>query len=125
MLPDENRLVRKLNASKTQNVHRIRLLKFIFATPLEHNYNKQKFRPDDKIVIPQDDLYSIAWEAESDASPLDCPTVDHDLLMTKHTSSRNSVTQKMETTMRLKGTTMHQTSSTINQIPKSTEAKVA
>ena len=28
---------------------------------MEDNYTNQSFRPDDDIVNPQDDLYSIAW----------------------------------------------------------------
>ena len=37
------------------------------------SYTSEKFRPDADIVIPQDDLYSIAWEAESSPSLLDDP----------------------------------------------------
>ena len=33
---------------------------------LDNNYSGEKLQPDDKIVIPQDDLYSISWEVVFD-----------------------------------------------------------
>ena len=35
-------------------------------TPLQDNYSGEKIQPDDKIVIPQDDLYTISWEVVFD-----------------------------------------------------------
>ena len=61
---------------------------------MENSYNIEKLRSDDNIVISQDDLYSIAWEAESNSSLLDCPTVYRDLVTNEHTNSQNSVTQQ-------------------------------
>ena len=65
-LPNDNYIVRRLNTNKTQILHRIRLKKFVPNTPLEDKYNKEKFQADEDIVIPQDDLYTISWEADFD-----------------------------------------------------------
>ena len=65
-LPNDNYIVRRLNTNKTQILHRIRLKKFVPNTPLEDKYAKEKLQPDDEIIIPQDDLYTISWEADFD-----------------------------------------------------------
>ena len=62
--------------------------------PLEDNYNNENFRPDDAIVISQDDLYRLAWEAETISSPLGCPTIYHDPVATETTNSPNAITQQ-------------------------------
>ena len=56
--------MRRLNTNKTQILHRIRLKKFVPNTPLEDKYKEEKLQPDEEIVIPQDDLYTISWEAD-------------------------------------------------------------
>ena len=66
VLPNDNYIVRRLNTNKTQILHRIRLKKFVPNTPLEDKYAKEKLQPDDEIIIPQDDLYTISWEADFD-----------------------------------------------------------
>ena len=66
VLPNNNYIVRRLNTNKTQILHRIRLKKFVPNTPLEDKYSKEKLQPDDEIIIPQDDLYTISWEADFD-----------------------------------------------------------
>ena len=63
-LPNNNYIVRRLNTNKTQILHRIRLKKFVPNAPLEDKYEEEKLRPDEEIVIPQDDLYTISWEAD-------------------------------------------------------------
>ena len=63
-LPNNNYKVRRLNTNKTQILHRIRLKKIVPNTPLEDKYTQEKLQPDDEIIIPQDDLYTIAWEAD-------------------------------------------------------------
>ena len=63
LVPD---IVRRLNTNKTQILHRIRLKKFVPNTPLEDKYSIEKLQPDDEIIIPQDDLYTISWEADFD-----------------------------------------------------------
>ena len=55
--------MRKLNTNKTRILHRIRLRKYNPEKP-EHNYQETQWQVDDNIVVPQDDLYTIAWEAE-------------------------------------------------------------
>ena len=62
--------------------------------PLKDNYSNGIFRPNDAIVISQDDFYSLAWEAESDPSPLDCPTIYPDPVATEPTNNRNAVTKQ-------------------------------
>ena len=64
VLPNNNYIVRKLNTNKTQTLHRIRLRKYNPEKPPEDNYQEAKWQIDDSIVVPQDDLYTIAWEAE-------------------------------------------------------------
>ena len=63
-LPKNNYIVRGLNTNKTQVLHRIRLKKFVPNVPLEDKYKAEKLQPDEEIVIPQDDLYTISWEAD-------------------------------------------------------------
>ena len=63
-LPNNNYIVRRLNTNKTQILHRIRLKKFVPNTPLEDKYKEEKLQPDEEIVIPQDDLNTISWEAD-------------------------------------------------------------
>ena len=63
-LPNENYIVRRLNTNKTQILHRIRLKKLVPNQPLEDSYQREKFQPNDEIVIPQDDLYTITWETD-------------------------------------------------------------
>ena len=65
VLPNQIYIVCKVNTNKTQVLHCIRFRKFTTETPLEDNYNSEKFRPDDAFVISQDYLDSIAWETES------------------------------------------------------------
>ena len=64
VLPNNNYIVRRLNTNKTQILHRIRLKKFVPNVPLEDKYKEQKVQPDESIMIPQDDLYTISWEAD-------------------------------------------------------------
>ena len=64
VLSNDNYTVRRLNTNKTQILHRIRLKKFVPNAPLEDKYEGEKLQPDNEIVIPQDDLYSISWEVD-------------------------------------------------------------
>ena len=66
ILSNDNYIVRRLNTKKTQMLHRIRLKKFSPNTPSEDKYSKKKLQPDDERIIPQDDLYTISWEADFD-----------------------------------------------------------
>ena len=56
--------MRRLNTNNTQILHRIRLKKFVPNAPLEDKYKEEKLQPDETIIIPQDDLYTISWEAD-------------------------------------------------------------
>ena len=62
VLPNENYIVRRINTNKTQRLHRIRLKKFVPNHPLEDKFREQQLQPDEEIVTPQDDLYTITWE---------------------------------------------------------------
>ena len=64
VLPNENYIVRRINTNKTQILHWIRLKKFVPNQPLEDNFREQRLQPDEEIVIPQDDLYTITWETD-------------------------------------------------------------
>ena len=75
VLPNNNYIVRKLSTNKTQNLHRIRLSKFNPGKPSEDNYQETQWQVDDNIVVPQDDLYTIAWEAEFGGHLFDIPII--------------------------------------------------
>ena len=64
VLSNDNYIVRRLNTNKTQILHRIRLKKFVPNALLEDKYDVEKLQPDNEIVIPQDDLYTISWEVD-------------------------------------------------------------
>ena len=75
VLPNNIYIVRKLNTNKTQILHRIRLRKYNPETPPEDNYQEARWQTDDNIVVPQDDLYTIAWEAEFGGKLFDIPII--------------------------------------------------
>ena len=64
VLPINKYIVAVLNTNKTQILHRIRLKKFVPFAPIENKYKEEKLQPDEEIVLPQDDLYTISWEAD-------------------------------------------------------------
>ena len=64
VLSNDNFTVRRLNTNKTQLLHRIRLKKFVPNALLEDKYDGKNLQPDNEIVIPQDDLYTISWEVD-------------------------------------------------------------
>ena len=67
--------MRKLNTNKTQILHRIRLRKYNPEKPPEDNLQETQCQVDDNIVVPQDDLYTIAWEAEFGGHLFDIPII--------------------------------------------------
>ena len=75
LLPDNNYIVRKLETNKTQILHRIRLRNNNPETPPEDNYQEAQWQIDDNIIVPQNDLYTIAWEAEFGGHLFDIPTI--------------------------------------------------
>ena len=75
VLPNNNYIVRKLNTNKTQILHRIRLTKYNPEKPPEDNYQEARWQIDDNIVVPQVDLYTIAWEAEFGEHLFDIPII--------------------------------------------------
>ena len=64
VLSNDNYIVRRLNSNKTQILLCIRLKNFVPNAPLENNNDGEKLQPDNEIVIPQDDLYTISWEVD-------------------------------------------------------------
>ena len=74
-LRNNNCIVRKLNTNKTQFLHRIRLRKYNPEKPPEDNYQETQWQVDYNIVVPQDDLYTIAWEAEFGGHLFDIPII--------------------------------------------------
>ena len=67
--------MRKLNTNKTQILHRIRLRKYNPEKPPEDNHQETQWQVDDNIVVPQDDPYTIAWEAELGGHLFDIPII--------------------------------------------------
>ena len=66
--------MRKPNTNKTQILHRIRLRKYN-PEKLEDNHQETQWQVDDKIVVPQDHLYTIAWETEFGGHLIDIPII--------------------------------------------------
>ena len=64
VLSNDNYIVRRLNTNKTQILHRIRLKKFVPNALLEEKYDGEKLQPDNEVLVPQDDLYTISWEVD-------------------------------------------------------------
>ena len=64
VLPNNNYIVRKLNTNKTQVLHILRLRKYNPEKPPIHNYQEAQWQIVDNIVVPQDDLFTLAWEGE-------------------------------------------------------------
>ena len=75
VLPNKNYIVRKLNTNKTHILHRIRLRKYNHEKPPEDIYQEDRWQIDDNIVVPQDDLCTIAWEAEFGGHLFDIPII--------------------------------------------------
>ena len=75
VLPNNNYIVRKLNTNKTQSLHRIRLRKYNPEKPPDDNYQGAQWQIEDNIVVPQDDLYTIAGEAEFGGHLFDIPII--------------------------------------------------
>ena len=67
--------MRKLNTNKTQILHRNGLRKHNPEKPPEDNHQETQWQIDDDIVVPQDDLYTIAWEAEFGGHLFDIPII--------------------------------------------------
>ena len=78
VLPNENYIVRKLNSTKKQILHRIRLRKYEPNVPLRDERPEGNLQPDKEIVIPQDDLYVITWETNFGDFQSDHRTVTDD-----------------------------------------------
>ena len=75
VLPNNNYIVRKPNTNKTQILHRIRLRKYNPEKPPEDIYQETRWQIDDNIVVPRDDLYTIAWEAGFGGHLFDIPII--------------------------------------------------
>ena len=76
VLPNQNYIVRKLNnINKTQILPRIRLRKNNHEKSPGDNYLEAQWKIDDKIVVPQDELYTHAWEAEFGGYLFDNPII--------------------------------------------------
>ena len=75
VIPNKNYIVRKLNTNETQILHRICLRKYNPEKPPKDNHQETQWRIDDNIVVPQDELYTIAWEAEFGGHLFDIPII--------------------------------------------------
>ena len=58
-----------------------------------NSYTNEKFRPDDDVVITQDDLYSEACVTESNLTSLDLLKLYSDPVTLEHTGNRDAVNQ--------------------------------
>ena len=75
VLPNNIYIVRKHNTNKTQILHRFRMRKYNPEKPPEDNYHKNEWQIDDNIVVPQDDLNTLAWEADFGRQLFDFPII--------------------------------------------------
>ena len=75
VLPNNNYIVRKLNTNKIQILHRIRLRNYNPEKPPEDNCQEARWQIENNIVVPQDDLYTLAWEAEIGGHLFDIPII--------------------------------------------------
>ena len=75
VLPNNNYIVRKLNTNETQILHRFRLRKYNPEKLPDDNYQEAQWQIVDSIIIPQDDLYTHAWEAEFGGHLFDFPII--------------------------------------------------
>ena len=75
ILPNNKYFVRKLNSNKTQILHIIRFRKYNPEKTPEDNYQETQWQVDDNIVIPQDDFYTLAWDAEFGGHLFDIPII--------------------------------------------------
>ena len=78
MLRNNEYIVRKLNTNKTQILHRIRFRKYNPENPHEDSYREAQWRILDNIVLLQDDLYTVAWEAKIGGYLFDKPIIHAD-----------------------------------------------
>ena len=85
--------MRKLLTNKTQILHRIRLRKYNPEKPPDDSYQETRWQIDDNIVVPQDDLYTIAWEAEFGGHLFDIPILYTD---PKAIDFNESYTQRLD-----------------------------
>ena len=74
-LPNNIYIVRKLKTNKIQILHSIRLRKCNPEKPPEDIYSEAQWQITDNIVIPQDEIYTIAWEAEFGGHLFDIPII--------------------------------------------------
>ena len=87
--------MRKLNTNKTQILHRVRRRKENPEKLPGDNYREAQMQIDDNLVIPQDRLYTLEWEAEfgghlSDSSVLYTDPNANDVV-DSHTQGPNTV----------------------------------
>ena len=75
VLTNNNYIARKLNTNKIQILHRVRLRKYNPEKPPEDIYSETQWQTYDNIVVPQDDLYTIAWETEFGGHLFDIPII--------------------------------------------------
>ena len=75
VLPNKRCIVRKLSINKTQSLQRIRLRKYNPQKPPEDNYQEAQWQIDDNIVVPEDDLYTIARDADFGGHLFDIPII--------------------------------------------------
>ena len=78
ILPKNDYVFRKLNTNQTQILHRNRLRKYNPQNLPENNHRETQWQIYDNIVVPQDDLYIFAWEAEFGGHLYHIPITDTD-----------------------------------------------
>ena len=72
VLPNNNYIVRRLGTNKTQQLHRIRLRKFIPQAPLADIFVcESDWQKDDQTPIANDDLYAQSWNTNFGTNPFE------------------------------------------------------
>ena len=73
LLPNNNYIVRKPNSNKSKILHRIGLRKYSPEKSPEDKYQVAQWQIGNIIIIPQHDLYTLAWEVEFGRHLFDIP----------------------------------------------------
>ena len=100
VLPNNNYLVRKIGANKTQVLHRMRMRQFTpRQPPADIRITPQEYKPDPDVSLKHDDLYARAWEYDYEQAIFDA---ENNNAMTPNTSKipvqSDFTTQEMRNT---------------------------
>ena len=71
-------VIRRINCNKTQILRSIRLNGLVQKTLIEDKHRKEKLMPDEEVISPPDELYTISWDVDFEHEPFK-PTPENKL----------------------------------------------